>query len=73
MPVGLKTRKPVPKVRPDPCKPKPKPEELSPQQLPKALALKDAEIMKKARELYERNMDQPTLEPLQTHFRSKLT
>lgn len=34
------------------------------------LALKDTEVMKIAKELYERDMDKPTLEPLPTHFRS---
>ncbi|XP_045778764.1 uncharacterized protein LOC123876502 isoform X2 [Maniola jurtina] len=33
------------------------------------LAIKDTELMKVARELYERDMDKPTLEPLPTHPR----
>ncbi|XP_032523136.2 uncharacterized protein LOC116774494 [Danaus plexippus] len=33
------------------------------------LAIKDTELMKVARELYERDMDKPTLEPLPTHLR----
>ncbi|XP_045504758.1 uncharacterized protein LOC123701366 [Colias croceus] len=33
------------------------------------LAIKDTELMKVAKELYERDMNKPTLEPLKTHFR----
>ncbi|KAJ0172820.1 hypothetical protein K1T71_011959 [Dendrolimus kikuchii] len=39
-----------------------------PPQAPK-LAMKDTELMKGAKELYERDMDKPTLEPLPTHLR----
>lgn len=34
------------------------------------LAIKDTELMKVARELYERDMNKPTLEPLSTFIRS---
>ncbi|GBP48014.1 hypothetical protein EVAR_83715_1 [Eumeta japonica] len=34
------------------------------------LALKDTQVMKIARELYERDMNAPTLEPLPTHLRT---
>ncbi|VVC94622.1 unnamed protein product [Leptidea sinapis] len=33
------------------------------------LDIKSSELMKMARELYERDMNKPTLEPLKTHFR----
>ncbi|XP_028036959.1 uncharacterized protein LOC114248036 [Bombyx mandarina] len=33
------------------------------------LAIKDTELMKLAKEIYERNMDEPTLETLPTHLR----
>ncbi|XP_063366240.1 uncharacterized protein LOC134654694 [Cydia amplana] len=33
------------------------------------LALKDTEVMKMAKDLYEQDMDKPTLEPLPTHLR----
>ncbi|XP_041969977.1 uncharacterized protein LOC121726612 [Aricia agestis] len=33
------------------------------------LAIKDTELMKSAKYLYERDMDKPTLQPLDTHFR----
>lgn len=38
--------------------------------LPKKLDLKDTVVMKMAKELFERDLDEPTLEPLRTHFRS---
>lgn len=38
--------------------------------LPKKLALKDTVVMKMAKELFERDLNEPTLEPLKTHFRS---
>ncbi|CAH2263838.1 jg21584 [Pararge aegeria aegeria] len=43
-------------------------EEVSVPPAPK-FAMKDTELMKLARELYERDMDKPTLEPLPTHTR----
>jgi hypothetical protein len=44
-------------------------EEAPATELPK-LAIKDTELMKVAKELYERDMDKPTLEPLPTQLRS---
>ncbi|KAL0829543.1 hypothetical protein ABMA28_003058 [Loxostege sticticalis] len=43
-------------------------EEQPAQEYPK-LAIKDTELMKVAKELYERDMNKPTLEPLPTHLR----
>ncbi|KAG6442896.1 uncharacterized protein LOC115455568 [Manduca sexta] len=43
-------------------------EEAPPPQAAK-LAMKDTELMKVAREIYEGDMDKPTLEPLPTHLR----
>ncbi|KAH9638869.1 hypothetical protein HF086_012822 [Spodoptera exigua] len=34
------------------------------------LAMKDTELMKGAKELYELDLDRPTLQPLPTHLRS---
>ncbi|XP_053616697.1 uncharacterized protein LOC128678858 [Plodia interpunctella] len=53
------------------CPPKPaeKVEEEEVPVAPPALAMKDTELMKVAKELYEQDMDKPTLEPLPTHLR----
>ncbi|XP_026328116.1 uncharacterized protein LOC113236317 isoform X2 [Hyposmocoma kahamanoa] len=40
--------------------------------LPKKLALKDTVVMKMAKELFEKDLSEPTLEPLRTTFRSYL-
>ncbi|RVE52295.1 hypothetical protein evm_003085 [Chilo suppressalis] len=44
-------------------------EEEAPAPQPQKLAIKDTELMKVARELYEPDLDKPTLEPLPTHLR----
>ncbi|XP_072945647.1 uncharacterized protein [Epargyreus clarus] len=66
----FKTRpfKPRPKKR-IPCKSEGVVEAEAPPPPAPKLAIKDTELMKVARELYERDMDKPTLEPLPTHFR----
>ncbi|XP_059050210.1 uncharacterized protein LOC131845187 [Achroia grisella] len=43
-------------------------EDAAPLQTPK-LAIKDTELMKVARDIYDRDMSKPTLEPLPTHLR----
>ncbi|XP_023941783.2 uncharacterized protein LOC112048481 [Bicyclus anynana] len=70
LPTIYKTRRfePRPKRR-RPCKPDgAAPEEAPPPPAAK-LAIKDTELMRTARDLYERDMDKPTLEPLATHAR----
>nr|XP_034836408.1 uncharacterized protein LOC117992802 isoform X2 [Maniola hyperantus] len=52
-----------------PCKPEDVVVEEVTLPLAPKLAIKDTELMKVARELYERDMDKPTLEPLPTHAR----
>lgn len=60
---------PRPKKKP-PCKEDKKTEEVWKPPPAAKLAMKDTELMKVAADLYGRDMDKPTLEPLKTHFRS---
>ncbi|XP_046970969.1 uncharacterized protein LOC124538010 [Vanessa cardui] len=52
-----------------PCKSEGVVEDTPPPPPAQKLAIKDTELMKLARELYERDMNKPTLEPLPTHLR----
>ncbi|CAH4033703.1 uncharacterized protein LOC123717798 [Pieris brassicae] len=64
----FKTRPFKPREKRRPCKTEEKVEEAPPPPAPK-LNIKDTELMKVAKELYERDMNKPTLEPLRTNFR----
>lgn len=73
LPPDFKTRpfKPrVKKLRPCVQKEEVVDEPVEPPPAAPKLAMKDTELMKMARDLYEQDMDKPTLEPLPTHFRS---
>ncbi|CAH0719304.1 unnamed protein product, partial [Brenthis ino] len=66
----FKTRPFKPRDKKQPlCKSEGVKEEEAPLPPAPKLAIKDTELMKVARELYERDMDKPTLEPLPTHLR----
>ncbi|XP_060806496.1 uncharacterized protein LOC106138867, partial [Amyelois transitella] len=66
----FKTRPFKPRPKKNPCAKKDQvvQEEETAEAAP-ALAMKDTELMKMAKEIYEQDMDKPTLEPLPTHLR----